>query len=442
MPKDLFENRYFERILENLPVGLAINTIDKGDFGYANRQFREIYGGWSKGDFTDLDTFFTQVYPKPEEREEVRQRILQGIASGDLERMQWDNMRVPCGDGTEKIVAVRIVPLPDLNLLISTVQDVTDQKLTEESLRESERRYHQMAEASPVGMFRLGPDGRCHHVNKAWREISGLTESQILGRPWDLAVHPDDRPDVLGLWQTAVSQQRSFKAECRFKRPEGHSIWVFIQADPVFSPSETLDGFIGSITDISQSKRSEEEIRQLAYYDTLTRLPNRYFFMEQLDRALATAKRNNTLLALLFCDLDNFKDVNDTLGHDQGDLLLLEIAGRLNSCIRRGDTLCRLGGDEFVLLLPTVNNSNEAAAVARKIQRALLPAFDLDGHQVYSRASIGIAIHPEDGDDVATLLKHADTAMYAAKGSGRNRYRFFSEDMHRRSLDRLKIEAG
>lgn len=435
-------NLFIERVLDNLPVGLSVNTIDKGNIGYANRMFLEIYGGWSQNDFTDIETFFNNIYPNPVEREEVRQRILQDIATGDAEKMQWDDMRITCRDGSEKILAVRNIPLPDMNLMISTVQDVTEQKLTEKALRESERRYQIMAEASPVGIFRLDPEGRICHVNKKWREVSGLMLSEVLGQSWDIPVHKDDQPGARDIWQVAVRERRAFKVECRFRMPTGRTTWVFCQAEPIFGVQGELEGYIGSVTDISRRKRTEEEIRQLAYYDTLTGLPNRSFFLEQLDRAMSTAKRNEKHVALLFCDLDEFKDINDSLGHDKGDLLLIAIGERLSGCIRRGDTLCRLGGDEFVLLLPSVDSDREAVSVARKIQRAMKKSFDLEGQEVFTTTSIGIAVHPEDGGDVQTLLKHADMAMYAAKGEGRNRYRFFSSEMNRRAQDRMSMEVG
>jgi len=435
-------NIFIENVLDNLPIGLSVNTIDKGNIGYANRLFLEIYGGWSQNDFTDLETFFSNIYPNPEEREKVRQRILQDIATGDMDKMQWDDMRITCRDGTEKILAVRNIPLPDMNLMISTVQDVTEQKLTEKALRESERRYQIMSEASPVGIFRLDHEGRICQVNKKWREISGRMLSEVLGQSWDMAVHQDDLARTREIWQVAVRDRRSFKVECRFKSPAGRTTWVFCQAEPIFVTDEELEGFIGSVTDISLRKRTEEEIRQLAYYDPLTKLPNRSFFLEQLDRSMATARRHEKHVALLFCDLDNFKDINDSLGHDMGDLLLQLIANRLNECIRRGDTLCRLGGDEFVLLLPSVENDREAVSVARKIQRAMKSSFDLEGQEIFTTTSIGIAVHPEDGVDVQTLLKHADMAMYAAKGEGRNRYRFFSSEMNRRAQERMAMEAG
>ncbi|MBU8869364.1 MAG: EAL domain-containing protein [Gemmatimonadales bacterium] len=435
-------NAFTEALLENLPVGIAVNTIDKGDIGYANQKYLEIYGDWTHGDFTNLDDFFKNVYRDPNEREKVRQRILLDIASGDLENMRWDDLRITCRDGTEKILAVQNIPLPEMNLMISTVQDITDQKFTEQALRESERRYQVMAESSPVGIFRLDSSGRCCHVNKRWREMAGLTLTQALGESWVVAIHPEDRVSINETWQAALQERRSYKAECRFKRTGGMTTWVFCQTEPIFDTQGNLEGFIGSVTDISRRKRTEEEVRQLAYYDTLTHLPNRSFFQEQLERALGTARRTGHHVALLFCDLDNFKDINDSLGHDKGDLLLKAIAQRLNSCIRRGDTLCRLGGDEFVLLLPTVSHDREVVSVARKIQEAMKHSFDLAGQEVFSTTSIGIAVHPEDGDNVSTLLKHADMAMYAAKGRGRNRYRFFCEDMNLRAVERMKLEVG
>jgi diguanylate cyclase (GGDEF)-like protein/PAS domain S-box-containing protein len=435
-------NAFTESLLENLPIGIAVNTIDKGDIGYANRKFLEIYGGWSRGDFTDLDTFFRNVYQDPSEREQVRQRILQDIASGDLEKMNWDDLRITCRDGSEKILAVQNIPLPTMNLMISTVQDITDQKMIEQALRESERRYQVMAESSPVGIFRLDTQGRCCHVNKRWREMAGLTLTHAVGESWVVAVHPEDQSSVEETWEAALRERRPYKTECRFKRPGGMITWVFCQAEPIFDTQGSLEGFIGSVTDISRRKRTEEEVRQLAYYDTLTHLPNRSFFQEQLERALGTAGRTGRHVALLFCDLDNFKDVNDTLGHDKGDLLLQAIAQRLSSCIRRGDTLCRLGGDEFVLLLPSVSNDREVVAVARKIQESMKHSFDLAGHEIFSTTSIGIAVHPEDGATFNTLLKHADMAMYAAKSRGRNRYRFFCEDMNRRAVERMSMEGG
>jgi diguanylate cyclase (GGDEF)-like protein/PAS domain S-box-containing protein len=435
-------NQFIEAVLEHLPIGLAINSLDMSTLGYVNARFREIYGSWSGHGASDLAGFLDRLCPDPDQRHEFQQRILKNLSSGQLERMQWDDIRVRGRDGTLRTVQAINTPLPDHGLMISTVHDVTDRKLVEDALRESERRYQAMAEASPVGIFRCDHRSRCHYVNRRWREITGLTSGQAAADGWLAAVHPDEEAAVNANWQLAVQEQQIFRTECRFRRPQGRTAWVLIQAEPVFDDRQQLSGFVGSVTDISERKRSEEEIRRIAYYDTLTKLPNRAFFLEQLRRTLAAARRAQRRAALLFCDLDNFKDVNDSLGHDKGDQLLLGIAERLSACIRQGDTLSRLGGDEFVLLLPAVKSDRDAVMVARKIKEQLARPFDLDGHEVYTSPSIGIAFYPDDGETVNTLLKHADMAMYAAKARGRNRYQFFSEDMHKRAVERMQLEVG
>ena len=435
-------NAFIETILDNLPIGLAINSLDMTKVGYVNERFREIYGHWHETGMTSLADFMDRLCPDSDQRRGFQLQLLKEAGEAGAERIQWDNIRVRGRDGSMRIVQAVSRPLPDHGFMIATVRDVTEQKLIEDALRESERRYQIMAEASPVGIFRCDRNGRCHYVNRRWREITGLTSAQAAETGWLPAVHPDEQAAVTANWQAATAAAEVFRAECRFRRPQGLTAWVMLQAEPVFDDRRQLSGFIGSVTDISQRKRSEEEIRRIAYYDTLTKLPNRAFFIEQLRRTLATAKRSGRRAALLFCDLDNFKDVNDSLGHDKGDLLLQEIAERLSACIRQGDTLSRLGGDEFVLLLPAVKADRDAVMVARKIKEQLARPFDLAGHEVYTSPSIGIAFYPDDGDTVSTLLKHADMAMYAAKARGRNRYQFFSEDMHKRAVDRMQLEAG
>ena len=435
-------NLFIEKVLENLPIGLAVNSLDMSVVGYVNARFRELYGASSGDGACDLVGFLDRLCPDCEQRQALQQRFLKDFGGGWVERMQWDDIQVRGHDGSLRYLQAVNTPLPEHGLMISTVQDVTERKLAEDALRESERRYQIMAEASPVGIFQCDQESRCRYVNRRWREITGLTASQAASDGWLAAVHPDEQEAVAANWRLAAAKAQVFRTECRFRRPHGQTAWVLMQVEPVIDERRQPSRFIGSVTDISQRKRSEEEIRRIAYYDALTKLPNRTFFLEQLRRTLSAAKRAERRAALLFCDLDNFKDVNDSLGHDKGDLLLQGIAERLSACIRQGDTLSRLGGDEFVLLLPAVKSDRDAVMVARKIKEQLARPFDLEGHEVYTTPSIGIAFFPDDGETVSTLLKHADMAMYAAKARGRNRYQFFSEDMHRRAIERMRLEAG
>ena len=181
------------------------------------------------------------------------------------------------------------------------------------------------------------------------------------------------------------------------------------------------------VRDITERKQSEEKIRQMAYHDSLTGLPNRKLFSDRLGIALAQAQRNQKKVGIAMLDLDNFKDVNDTLGHDVGDLLLKATAERLSAALRKGDTVARFGGDEFVLILPDLEVIEDAIQVAQKIVDSFRKPFLIDTHQLVVTTSIGIAVYPDDGTDEGILLKNADIAMYQAKQAGRARYQIYKE---------------
>jgi diguanylate cyclase (GGDEF)-like protein/PAS domain S-box-containing protein len=189
-----------------------------------------------------------------------------------------------------------------------------------------------------------------------------------------------------------------------------------------------------------ERKEAEQNLDYLAHYDALTHLPNRVLFLDRLTQALASARRNNRLVALMFLDLDRFKNINDTLGHDSGDQLLTEVATRLSSCIRSEDTVSRLGGDEFTIILGEINSAEDAAHIAQKLLHTLTDPFNLKGHEVFVSASIGITIFPDDSGDSDSLLKNADMAMYDAKQRGRNNYQFFASYMNASSMEQLEME--
>ena len=197
----------------------------------------------------------------------------------------------------------------------------------------------------------------------------------------------------------------------------------------------------GSITDITERKQSEERVRHMAHHDALTGLPNRTLFQDRVSQAIAQAHRNRSQVATLFVDLDRFKDINDSLGHATGDRLLRLAGGRLQACLREGDTVARLGGDEFVISLPAVADSNDAMLVAGKILEALREPFVVDGHELHVSGSIGISLYPADGEDTEGLMRAADTAMYHAKERGRDNYQFFMPALNEAAQRRLAIAS-
>ncbi|WP_054773431.1 EAL domain-containing protein [Methylogaea oryzae] len=202
-----------------------------------------------------------------------------------------------------------------------------------------------------------------------------------------------------------------------------------------------MSHYVAIFSDISSLKQTEQKLEQLAYYDALTSLPNRFLFKDRLEHECLLAQRNHTRLAVFFIDLDRFKNVNDTLGHWAGDRLLQEVAGRIKVCVRQSDTVARLGGDEFTVILSGIEEAGDAADVAQKIIRALEVPLDINRQQIYISASIGIALAPEDGTDFTTLTKHADAAMYAAKAKGKGTFQYFEAHMNVEAQRRIELET-
>lgn len=229
-----------------------------------------------------------------------------------------------------------------------------------------------------------------------------------------------------------------------FKRitAEGETRWVSLSGRPIFDAHDKFTGYRGVGKDVTDSKFAEERIEYLAYHDDLTTLPNRSSFSRFLNHGIRQAHRHGTGVALLFIDLDRFKNINDTLGHESGDLLLREVGERLKQCVRQSDTVARLGGDEFIVLLEDLGESERVAVVAGKILAGIARPFDIFGQEVHVTASVGISIYPEDGKDEQTLMKHADIAMYHAKQEGKNNYQFHTELMNTHSVERAALESS
>lgn len=211
---------------------------------------------------------------------------------------------------------------------------------------------------------------------------------------------------------------------CRKDRTQ-YPIWISISA--IKNNEGEVTQYVSIFSDISERKKAEAALQHRVYHDELTNLPNRSFFLKRLEEYIVVSQKNNTQLALFFVDLDRFKWVNDNFGHDVGNLLLIAVAQRLKQCIRNSDVVSRLSGDEFTLMLPNLLQTPIIKVIAARVVDSLSAPFHLSGHVLSISASVGIAIYPQDGDDIQTLLKHADIAMYNAKGAGRNNYQFYAD---------------
>lgn len=261
------------------------------------------------------------------------------------------------------------------------------------------------------------------YISSACERLLGLPRTELLGdcRRLLKRVHASDRQKVLRARQSAM--QRDYEQLYRIVRPDGEIRWIQDRGFPLHVRNGLL--IAGIAEDVTERKALEQQLVGMAYFDSLTQLPNRTLFYDRLEQSLAHARRNSWNLAVLFIDVDHFKHVNDTAGHHAGDELLKQIAHRLALCVRNGDTVARFGGDEFAMVLNSVKAPADAGLVAEKVLLQLGAAVQIGGREFRTSASIGIAVYPQDATEQQALLRRADAAMYVAKQSGRNNYRFY-----------------
>ena len=314
-----------------------------------------------------------------------------------------------------------------------------------QTLAESEVRFRTMADASPALIWVADVEGKRTWFNKTWLDTTGQDLEDSLGSGWIETVDAEDKGRVQQAVTNQVKNQSASRLEYRLVQKDGSRRWILDEGRPRRDSVGLLLGYIGSCVDITERLAAEEEIKSLAFLDVLTKLPNRRLLLDRLGQALASGSRRGCEGALLFIDLDNFKTLNDNFGHDMGDLLLQQVAHRLTSCVRQGDTVARLGGDEFVVMLENLSeNPKETAAqikiVAEKILAALNQPYTLGSLEHHSSASIGAALFEEKHESLEELVKRADTAMYQAKAAGRNTLCFFDPDLQAAVKARASME--
>ncbi|WP_432408584.1 EAL domain-containing protein [Wukongibacter sp. M2B1] len=312
-----------------------------------------------------------------------------------------------------------------------------------ELLRKSEQRYELVISASLDGIYDWDVKNNEIYYSRSWKHMMDYGEDEEISNfyeSWKNRIHIEDREMVLNEINRYLNKEIDrFMVEYRFRKKNGEYIWILDNGMAVWDEEETPIRMAGTLKNIDDRKRWEEKIYSMAYYDPLTNLPNRILFEEKLNYALKASKENLKKGAVFFIDLDNFKNINDTLGHEFGDNLIVKVGDELQSCIGNQGIVTRFGGDEFLILQSEISSSKDATDLANKILNIFNKPWIVEEHQLYTTASIGIAVFPEDGVDVNEILKNADTAMYKAKGSGKNKFQFFQRLMSFELLRKTKI---
>ena len=326
---------------------------------------------------------------------------------------------------------------------------------TLDALRKSESRLGLAQRIAKIGNWEWRPDINRFTASPELCRLIGIRPQDFDGTLDSFlhVVHAEDRERVDVALKQILTERKPCDIDHRIVLPHGADFAVHLQAEAVFDDQLQALTIIGTAQDITDRKQSEREIYRLAYFDSLTGLANRVLFKDRLTQALAHASRYHSTLAVLFLDLDRFKVINDTLGHNIGDLLLKQVAGRLTESVRHSDSvsrsvdkeenhsLARLGGDEFTVLLTNLRDVQDAGTVARRIVEAMANPFSIEGREIFVTISVGIAIFPVDGESIDALLKNADSAMYHAKEKGRNNFQFYSNNLNAAATDRLNLEG-
>ncbi len=380
----------------------------------------------------------------PDDRSRVCDEIRSSITQARRFLIEY---RIQHRDGRTKWVWERGVGIAGSDgkaaVIEGFVEDVTERKLATQALQEAERGFRSIFENATEGIFQTSPDGEYLIVNPAMARIYGYdTPAGLIAHVGNIHrqhyIDPTRRAEFMRLMQKH-GVVTNFVSEIR--RPSGDEIWISENARAVLDSAGNLMFYEGTVEDVTESKLSQEKLVYLANHDPVTNLPNRLLMNDRLRQMMLSAQRNNSVVAVVLLDLDHFKLINDTFGHNRGDQLLQTVAHRMQECLRDADTVARLGGDEFVLLLSGEGRGEAMSQVTQRVLESVSQPWHVEERELSVSCSMGVSVFPRDGRDVQTLLKNADTAMYQAKELGRNNFQFYSPEMNVAILGRLEMQT-
>ncbi len=378
---------------------------------------------------------FTVFFDEEEHATSINELIENGTESKEFKGVNYH--------GEPFTMWLSVNPITQLNQRrwVCVLSDITSWKETELQLKKTSTELDTIFENAMVGIAFM-KDRQLLRVNRKFEDIFGYQKYEMIGNsPRKLCIDDASFEQLAVDAYSSLEQGETYQGELQFLKKNGDIFWCGVSCKAV-SDKDPQEGTLWLYEDITKQRENDEKLRDLASLDTLTRLPNRGVFNDRLMHAIHKAQRDAGRLAIFFLDLDHFKHINDSLGHKAGDQLLCEVAKRLKSCVRAGDTVARLGGDEFTILLEDVQSAQYVAKIAEKVIDAVVKTYILGTTEVNISPSIGVSLYPADGRDVDVLVRNADAAMYHAKNNGRNNFQFYSAEMNAQAAHRLAMETS
>jgi diguanylate cyclase (GGDEF)-like protein/PAS domain S-box-containing protein len=421
----------FRQLAENITEVFWMSNPEMSEILYISPGYEKIWGRTCQSLYEQPAAWLDAIHPDDQER------VMKASVTDHVLGAFDEEYRIIRPDGSIRWIRDRAFPIKDASGQVYRVtgiaQDITEQKQTEQALRESQRVLSTLISNLPGLVYRCrnDKDWTVEFSSEGALDLTGYTAADFMqgrvsyGRQ---IIHPEDQESIWNEVQAALKAHRSFQLTYRILTADKKEKWVWEQGQGIFSSQGALLAIEGFVTDITERKQAEELVQHMADYDTLTELPNRNHLYDRLLNVIRNDEGQGNPFALLLMDLDRFKEINDTLGHHRGDLLLQQVGARLKRLLFTPDLVARLGGDEFAILLPRLAKVEDIHVVIQKIQSALQPPFMIDGLPIAVEASIGVALYPEHGGNPDSLLQRADVAMYTAKQTGRNCVIYDSKD--------------
>ncbi|WZL71929.1 EAL domain-containing protein [Clostridiaceae bacterium 35-E11] len=411
------------RAEETLPIMFVSSNVHQ--FGYEAEAL-----------MNDKIAYLDMIYH--EDRKRVMEEMAKNKTLGEI-RFEQD-YRIVCANGEIRWVydctVMKKNYFDQIDAYYGYILDITERKKSEEKLKMAKKVFDYTIE----GIVITDIEGTIQWVNPAFTKITGYDAQEAIGKNPRILRSQRHHPQFYrNMWHDLLTKGQ-WQGEIWNRRKSGETYPEWLTISAVKDDHGKTIQYVSVFNDITERIKQEEHIKYQAYHDALTGLPNRYLFKDRLGIALAQAHRSHQKIAVLFLDIDRFKRINDTLGHALGDILLQEVAKRFKECVNEGDTVARLGGDEFTILLEDIQGIKNVLTVVHKLFHALDEPFVLKNHEIYATTSIGISLYPDDGQDIDTLMKNADIAMYRAKESGRDNYQLYTSAMNAVACEQLKME--